>query len=98
MAQLDAHDMLAQVGTEIQRGAEMNRYRLSYIMHEPSEDTEDKFMAEIPALPGCRSWGDSPAETLYILEGVAQAFIQSYLEGWSAIARWGCAGPGAHWH
>ena len=24
--------------------------------------------------------GDSPAETLYILEGVAEAFIQSYLE------------------
>ena len=58
----------------------MNRYKLSYIMHEPSDDTEDKFMAEIPALPGCRAWGDSPAETLYILEGVAQAFIQSYLE------------------
>ena len=58
----------------------MNRYKLSYIMHEPGEDTEDKFMAEIPALPGCRAWGDSPAETPYILEGVAQAFIQSYLE------------------
>lgn len=58
----------------------MNRYKLSFIMHEPGEDTEDKFMAEIPALPGCRAWGDTPAETLHILEGVAEAFIQSYLE------------------
>ena len=37
-------------------------------------------MAEIPALPGCRVWGDTPAETLYILEGMAEAFIQSYQE------------------
>ena len=26
------------------------------------------------------AWGDTPAETLYILEGVAEAFIQSYQE------------------
>lgn len=58
----------------------MNRYKLSYIMHEPREDTEDKFMAEIPSLPGCRAWGDTAAETLHILEGVAEGFIQSYLE------------------
>lgn len=58
----------------------MDRYKLAFVMHEPGEDTEDKFMAEIPALPGCRAWGDTPAETLHILEGVAEAFIQSYLE------------------
>ncbi len=58
----------------------MNRYKLSSVMYEPSEDTEDKFMAEIPALPGCRAWGDTAAETLYILQGVAEAFIQSYQE------------------
>lgn len=58
----------------------MNRYKLSFVMHDPGEDTEDKFMAEIPALPGCRAWGDTAAETLHILEGVAEAFIQSYLE------------------
>ena len=58
----------------------MNRYKLTFVIHEPSEDTEDKYMAEIPALPGCRAWGDIPAETLNILEGVAEAFIQSYLE------------------
>ena len=58
----------------------MNRYKLSFVIHEPSEDTEDKYLAEIPALPGCRAWGDTPAEALHILEGVAEAFIQSYLE------------------
>ena len=58
----------------------MNRYKLAFVMHEPGEDTEDRFMAEIPALPGCRAWGDTAAETLHTLEGVAEAFIQSYLE------------------
>lgn len=58
----------------------MNRYKLSFVIHEPGEDTEDKYLAEIPALPGCRAWGDTPAEALHILEGVAEAFIQSYLE------------------
>ena len=58
----------------------MNRYQLSFIIREPDEDMNDKFMAEIPALPGCRAWGDTPAETLHILEGVAEEFIQSYLE------------------
>ena len=58
----------------------MNRYKLHFVVHEPCEDTEDKYMAEIPALPGCRTWGDTTAETLRILESVAEAFIQSYLE------------------
>ena len=58
----------------------MNRYKLAFVMHEPGEDTEDKFMAEIPALPGCRAWGNTAAETLHILEGVAEAFIQSNFE------------------
>ena len=59
----------------------MKRYQLAYVMYEPADSTEDdKYMAEIPALPGCRVWGDTPAETLYILEGVAEAYIQSCLE------------------
>ena len=58
----------------------MNRYKLSFVMYEPSEDTEDKFMAEIPALPGCRAWGDTAAETLYYLQSVAEGFIKSYQE------------------
>ena len=58
----------------------MDRYKLHFVIHEPSEDTEDKYLAEIPALPGCRAWGETPAETVHILEGVAEAFIQSCLE------------------
>ena len=59
----------------------MKQYQLAYVMYEPADSTEDdKYMAEIPALPGCRVWGDTPAETLYILEGVAEAYIRSCLE------------------
>ena len=39
----------------------MELYRLAFVMHEPCYDTEDKYLAEIPALPGCRAWGDTPA-------------------------------------
>ena len=56
----------------------MKHYKLRYVMHDPSEETEDKYMAEIPALPGCRAWGDTPEDTLNILESVAAAFIESY--------------------
>ena len=56
----------------------MKLYRLPLVMREPSEDTERKYMAEIPALPGCRAWGDTAAETLENLQGVATAFIESY--------------------
>ena len=56
----------------------MKHYKLRYVMHDPSEDTEDKYMAEIPALPGCRAWGDTPEHTLDILQSVAAAFIESY--------------------
>ena len=56
----------------------MKLYRLPLVMHEPSEDTEGKYMAEIPALPGCRAWGDTAAEALENLQDVATAFIESY--------------------
>ena len=58
----------------------MKWYKLSYVMHEPAEDTENKYMAEIPALPGCRAWGDTSAETLEILQSVASATIEVYGE------------------
>ena len=58
----------------------MKHYKLRYVMHDPSEETEDKYMAEIPALPGCRAWGDTPEDTIDILESVAAAFIESYRE------------------
>ena len=56
------------------------QYRLAYTMRAPSYDTEDKYLAEVPALPGCRAWGETPEEALDILESVAAAFIASYKE------------------
>ena len=58
----------------------MKHYKLRYVMHDPSEETEDKYMAEIPALTGCRAWGDTPSETLENLQSVASATIEVYEE------------------
>lgn len=58
----------------------MKQYRLPVIMHQPSEETENKYMAEIPLLNGCRAWGDTPTEALEILRSVAAEFIHSYKE------------------
>ena len=58
----------------------MKHYRLRYVMHDPSEETEDKYMAEIPALPGGRAWGDTPVNAFDILQSVAAAFIESYID------------------
>ncbi len=58
----------------------MKLYKLPIVLYEPSEDTEGKFMAEVPALPGCRAWGDTVGETLTYVQGVAEAFIDSYLD------------------
>ena len=54
--------------------------QLSYVMYAPCEDTEEKCLAEIPALSGCRAWGDTPEEALWILEDLAAKFIESYEE------------------
>lgn len=56
----------------------MKLYRLAVVMHEPNENTEEKYLGEIPAIPGCRAWGDTAAEALEDLQGVAAAFIESY--------------------
>ena len=63
----------------------MKLYRLPLVIYEPGEDTEDKYMAEIPALPGCRAWGDTAAEALENLQSVAAAFIESYREGGDSL-------------
>jgi predicted RNase H-like HicB family nuclease len=58
----------------------MKQYKLLVIMHQPSEDTENKYMAEVPILTGCRAWGDTPAEALENLRSVAGEFIRSFKE------------------
>ena len=56
-------------------------YRLEYVLRSPGVDDEpDKFIAEVPALPGCRAWGDTPVEALEILQSLAIAFIESSRE------------------
>lgn len=56
----------------------MKLYRLPIVMPELSDETENKYLAEIPALPGCRAWGDTSAEALENLQSLAAAFIESY--------------------
>ena len=58
----------------------MAQHRLPYRIKEPSEDTENMYMAEIPALPGCRVWGETPDDALSNLRSVAAQFIASYAE------------------
>lgn len=65
----------------------MKQYRLPVIVHEPSKETENKYMAEIPVLPGCRAWGSTPAETLEYLQSVATEFILSYKSHGDALPK-----------
>lgn len=58
----------------------MKLYKLPIVLYEPSENTEYKYMAEVPALPGCRAWGDSVGEALDYVGSVAEAFVDSYLD------------------
>jgi len=64
----------------------MKVYKLPFVMLPPNtgeNDEPDKYVAEIPLLPGCRAWGDSPEQALTYLRSVAQAFIESSKErGW----------------
>ena len=56
----------------------MKLYKLPVTLYEPSEDTNDLYLAEMPLLPGCRAWGQTPSEALEYVQGVAVAFIESY--------------------
>ncbi len=58
----------------------MKQYRLPVTMRQPSAGTENKYMAEVPILPGCRAWGDTSAEALGNLRSVASGFILSFKE------------------
>ena len=63
----------------------MKLYKLRLVIHEPSEETEDKYMAEVPALSGCRAWGHSPTEVIDNLQSVAAGFIDSYTSTGDAL-------------
>ena len=56
----------------------MQLYQLDYVLHEPCEDQGWLYMAEIPALPGCRAWAGTAKDTLSELSVVAEQFILSY--------------------
>ncbi len=56
----------------------MKLYRLEFVLREPSQDTDDLYLAEVPALPGCRAWGETAALALENLRSVATAFIESH--------------------
>ena len=56
----------------------MANYRLRYTLNPPSQDTAGLYMAEIPSLPGCSAWAETPEEALDILVSVAREFIASY--------------------
>ncbi len=56
----------------------MKLYRLEFVLKEPSEDTEGMYLAEVPALPGCRAWGETAALALENLQSVTTAFIESH--------------------
>ena len=51
----------------------MKLYRPPVVMREPSEETESKYMAELPALPGCRAWGGAAADVLGSLAAILEA-------------------------
>ena len=63
----------------------MKIYKLPVMLHAPSNDTEDKYLAEVPLLPGCRAWGDTASEAIENLQSVATAFIKSYRERYDKL-------------
>jgi predicted RNase H-like HicB family nuclease len=63
----------------------MKLYRLPLVLHEPDDSEEGKYLAEVPALSGCRAWGDTAAEALENLQSVATAFIESYRDRGDAL-------------
>ena len=58
----------------------MKLYKLPIVIYEPSYDMNDKFVAEVPLLPGCRAWGDTASQALEYIQGMAEAFIELYIE------------------
>ncbi len=55
-------------------------YKLPYVLYRPTEDMGWMYHGEVPTLPGCHAWADTVEETLWILEGMAEVFIDIYKE------------------
>jgi len=53
----------------------MDIYQLDYVLHEPEESHGWMYRAEIPALQGCRAWGETPAQTLEELREIARTML-----------------------
>ena len=51
----------------------MKRYRLPIVVHPPTDGSEGRYFAEIPGLPGCCGWGNTPAEAMFDVENVFHA-------------------------
>ena len=61
--------------------ADRKPHRIAYVLYDPSESTEpDKYMAQVPSFPNCVAWGDTPEETIAILESVVVETLQTYQE------------------
>lgn len=56
----------------------MKVYKLPFVLRGPEPEEEKPFVAEIPVLPGCRAWGDTAAEAIENLQGLAEGFIESH--------------------
>jgi len=63
----------------------MKLYKLEFVLKEPSADTEEMYLAEVPDLPGCRAWGETAAQALANLQSVSTAFIESYRDHGDAL-------------
>lgn len=57
----------------------MKQYRLPVTVYQPSEQTQFRYIAEVPALPGCRAWGETASQALANLESIAAEFILSHI-------------------
>ena len=58
----------------------------SYIFRAELERDEDgRWGAEIPALPGCATWGYTKEEALEALRDAAQAYLEDMIEAGDEI-------------
>ena len=53
----------------------MDIYQLDYVLHEPEESHGWMYRAKIPALQGCKAWGETPAQTLEELREIARTML-----------------------